>query len=91
MKKKISQTQGWINVIRGKKMPKKPMIRIFGTKESLGEDFPKELRCSNECDGGDVCVDTTTGVCSICGQEHIIETGDLKVNLDISAEDIILE
>lgn len=57
---------------------KKPVIRIFGTREQLGEDFPKELRCINECDGGDVCVDTDTGICSVCGLEHIIEPTDTR-------------
>lgn len=48
-------------------------ISIFGTKESLGEDYPTELRCHNECDGGDVCVSTETGICSICKEQYIIE------------------
>lgn len=69
----------------------KPLIRIFGTKASLGKDFPTELRCHNECDGGDVCVNTTTGICRICGLKHIIETGDLLVRLELSAIDITLE
>lgn len=32
------------------------------------KDIPDELRCPNECDGGDVCVDVSTGQCSECGQ-----------------------
>lgn len=33
-----------------------------------GTDIPDELRCPNECNGGDVCVDTKTGQCKVCGQ-----------------------
>ena len=57
----------------------KETIKILGTRESLGEDFPKEVRCANECDGGDVCVSTDTGICSVCDKKYIIEECTVEV------------
>ena len=54
-------------------------IKIFGTPESLGEDFPEEVRCPYECDGGDVCVDTETGVCSVCKRVFDIQPTEFIV------------
>jgi hypothetical protein len=82
--KKKSQTQGRIDVIKDKT----PTIKILGTRETLGEDFPKELKCFNECDGGDVCVDTETGLCSICGLKHNIEETEVIVE---ETEEIVKE
>ncbi len=56
------------------------IIEILGTPETLGEDWPTEVRCPYECDGGDVCVNTETGICSVC-----------KTVFDIQPTEIIVE
>jgi len=71
-------------------MSDKPVIGIGGSRESMGEDFPDELRCVNECDGGDVCVNTDTGICRICGQEHIIDTSEFLVSLESTVEEVTI-
>lgn len=67
-------------------------ISILGTPESLGEDWPKEVRCPYECDGGDVCVDTETGICSECKTVFDIQPTEFvfeDVNIDVEDEDEI--
>ncbi len=54
-------------------------IDIFGTPESLGEDFPKEVVCPYGCAGGDVCVDTETGICSECKRVFDIQPTEFIV------------
>jgi len=57
-------------------------ISILGTPESLGEDWPKEVKCPYECAGGDVCVDTETGVCSECKRVFDIQPTEIIVGPD---------
>ena len=48
-------------------------IEILGSPETLGEDWPSEVLCPYGCAGGDVCVDTETGICSECGRVFVIQ------------------
>jgi len=53
------------------------IISILG-KES-DKNYPEQVRCPNECDGGDVCVNTKTGVCEFCKEVFLIQPTDFIV------------
>ena len=53
-------------------------IQASGTISIVG-DIPQEVRCPNECDGGDVCVDTITGQCRICKNVFTIQPTNITV------------
>lgn len=45
---------------------------IVGEIHVMEGDIPSELLCPYGCDGGDVCVDSTTGICKFCKREFDI-------------------
>ena len=43
------------------------------------EVIPDEAICPYECDGGDVCVDTKTGICKVCKRVFTIHPTQIIV------------
>ena len=48
---------------------------------TVAGDIPNTVACPNECDGGNVCVDTKTGKCDFCGQYFNIVSTKIEVKV----------
>ena len=49
---------------------------------TVAGDIPNNtVTCPNECDGGDICVDTKTGKCDFCGQYFNIVSTKIEVKV----------
>ena len=50
------------------------MEESTGTIVILGEKVPDEVKCPFNCDGGDVTVNTKTGICKVCKRVFPIQS-----------------